>query len=545
MKNSKRKKLDDCDETSLQNEFTKLQEAYKFVERREVTVKNVDDLKQLGAIYSSQMLNCSKRSDPFPEFNESEEESSRRSKRPRLLKLPSDGSIFIDGIPFHHFALTQLKDRHINRLKANGIEIKERQFSKAENKQISENWRSFAAAHEIPEDEAHIYMSAATATETPEKHRERINFTNQTFLRPWLCSKLLNRTAIQVFRRCYHIFRVSSFDGEDLRKWTPEDDRRLLELYKEVGNCWEYIGNELMHPRYACYLRYYKLIGKENSDGNCESSSEWSKVEIARLYNYLADHLTRNPVLVAILPKYANLDENVNWDDKEINLPSRSPSQIKEKWEKLKNEFRAVKERTQAETIREILREVILEDTCLLSKAKIYKTKGKGNKDFDSPEQLSEFILILKDFLEKQQIDKIRNIDGEQIKEKFDEEEKPFRIPVKKFLRCARYLQFIGRRLGLFKMLPLEQDLICVRLELIAFILKKIDKFIVKKKVLRKYTKRFLRKKGWGIREQLVFVDRNLENYEDYEEPIGKLLNILSLNKVRSVENKHSKNFKN
>ncbi|CAK5039935.1 unnamed protein product [Meloidogyne enterolobii] len=72
-----------------------------------------------------------------------------------------------------------------------------------------------------------------------------------------------------------------------------------------------------MHPRYACYLRYYKLIGKENSDGNCD---------------YLADHLTRNPVLVAIIPKYANLDENVNWDDKEINLPSRSPSQIKEKW---------------------------------------------------------------------------------------------------------------------------------------------------------------------------------------------------------------------
>ncbi|CAK5049006.1 unnamed protein product [Meloidogyne enterolobii] len=285
-----------------------------------------------------------------------------------------------------------------------------------------------------------------------------------------------------------------------------------------------------MHPRYACYLRYYKLIGKENSDGNCD---------------YLADHLTRNPVLVAIIPKYANLDENVNWDDKEINLPSRSPSQIKEKWEKLRNEFRAVKERTQAETIREILREVILEDTCLLSKAKIYKTKGKGNKDFESPQQLSEFILILKDFLEKQQIDKIRNIDGEQIKEKFDEENKLFRVPIKKFLRCARYLQFIGRRLGLFKMLPLEQDLICVRLELIAFILKKIDKFIVKKKVLRKYTKRFLRKKGWEIREQLVFVDRNLENYEEYEEPIGKLLNILSLNKIKSVENKHSKNFKN
>uniref|UniRef100_A0A1I8AXC4 Myb-like DNA-binding domain containing protein n=1 Tax=Meloidogyne hapla TaxID=6305 RepID=A0A1I8AXC4_MELHA len=384
MKNSKKKKLEDFGENSLQDEIIKLQEAYKFVERREVTVKNIDDLKQLGAIYSSQMLNCSKRSVPLPELNESEEESSRRSKRPRLLILPSDGSIFNDGIPFHHFALTQLKERHINRLKSN-----------------VENWRSFAAAHDIPEDEAPLYMSAATATETPEKHRERINFTNQTLLRPWLCSKLLNRTILQVFRRCYHIFRVSSFDNDDLRKWTPEDDRKLIELYKEYGNSWEYIGNELMHPRYSCYLRYYKLIGRDN-DENCD---------------YLADHLTRNPVLVAIMPKYYNLDENVNWDDKEINLPSRSPSQIKEKWEELKNEFRAVKERTQAETIREILREVILEDTCLLSKAKI-KTRGKINKNFESPKQLSEFILILKDFLEKNEIDKIRNIDGEQIKER-------------------------------------------------------------------------------------------------------------------------------
>ncbi|KAL7070851.1 hypothetical protein ACQ4LE_009695 [Meloidogyne hapla] len=541
MKNSKKKKLEDFGENSLQDEIIKLQEAYKFVERREVTVKNIDDLKQLGAIYSSQMLNCSKRSVPLPELNESEEESSRRSKRPRLLILPSDGSIFNDGIPFHHFALTQLKERHINRLKSNGIEIKEKRFSKAENKQILENWRSFAAAHDIPEDEAPLYMSAATATETPEKHRERINFTNQTLLRPWLCSKLLNRTILQVFRRCYHIFRVSSFDNDDLRKWTPEDDRKLIELYKEYGNSWEYIGNELMHPRYSCYLRYYKLIGRDN-DENCETLFEWSKVEIARLYNYLADHLTRNPVLVAIMPKYYNLDENVNWDDKEINLPSRSPSQIKEKWEELKNEFRAVKERTQAETIREILREVILEDTCLLSKAKI-KTRGKINKNFESPKQLSEFILILKDFLEKNEIDKIRNIDGEQIKERFDAENKSFKVPIRKFLSCARYLHFIGRRLGLFKMLPLEQDFLYVRLELIAFILKKIENFIVKKKILRKYTRKFIRKKGWEMREQLVFVDRNLENYEEYEEPIGKLLNILSLNKINETKRRKSKNL--
>ena len=95
--------------------FSQIRYFFKFL------VKNMDDLKQLGGIYSAQMLNCSKRSEPLPEFDESEEESSKRCKRPRLLKLPSDGSIFSDGIPFHHFALSQLKDRHILRLKKNGI----------------------------------------------------------------------------------------------------------------------------------------------------------------------------------------------------------------------------------------------------------------------------------------------------------------------------------------------------------------------------------------------------------------------------------------
>jgi hypothetical protein len=68
---------------------------------------------------------------------------------------------------------------------------------------LVENWRSFAAAHDIPEEEAPLYflnslyfnnfysyVSAATATETPEGHRERIEFTNSSLFRPWLCSVL-------------------------------------------------------------------------------------------------------------------------------------------------------------------------------------------------------------------------------------------------------------------------------------------------------------------------------------------------------------------
>jgi hypothetical protein len=81
-------------------------------------VKNVEDLPQLGSLYSAQMLKYSKKSDPEFEIDDYDADEDKPN---RLLKLPDDGSIFNDGIPFHHFALTNLKEKHIKRLKKNGL----------------------------------------------------------------------------------------------------------------------------------------------------------------------------------------------------------------------------------------------------------------------------------------------------------------------------------------------------------------------------------------------------------------------------------------
>lgn len=37
-----------------------------------------------------------------------------------ICRLPDDGGIFYEGIPFHHYSLTPLTDAHYRRLLANG-----------------------------------------------------------------------------------------------------------------------------------------------------------------------------------------------------------------------------------------------------------------------------------------------------------------------------------------------------------------------------------------------------------------------------------------
>ena len=68
-----------------------------------------------GGVYSAEMLKCSKAS-VLHSFDLDDDELSRSR-----LRLPPDGSIFNNNIPFHHVVLTQLKEKHIRRLKQNGL----------------------------------------------------------------------------------------------------------------------------------------------------------------------------------------------------------------------------------------------------------------------------------------------------------------------------------------------------------------------------------------------------------------------------------------
>lgn len=108
-------------------------DTYKFVERRELTggfflgggdsrsfkllisVRDAEDLPMLsGGIYAAQLLKMSREAEPMPD------ELEDNGWAEGGLKLPPDGGIFHDGIPFHHFSLTALKPKHIRRLKKNG-----------------------------------------------------------------------------------------------------------------------------------------------------------------------------------------------------------------------------------------------------------------------------------------------------------------------------------------------------------------------------------------------------------------------------------------
>lgn len=70
----------------------------------------------IGGIYSSEMLKFTKKLKKNTYDYWMEEEETERGK----FRLPDDGSIFIDSIPFHHLVLKELKEKHLRRLRQNG-----------------------------------------------------------------------------------------------------------------------------------------------------------------------------------------------------------------------------------------------------------------------------------------------------------------------------------------------------------------------------------------------------------------------------------------
>uniref|UniRef100_A0A914GV66 Myb-like domain-containing protein n=1 Tax=Globodera rostochiensis TaxID=31243 RepID=A0A914GV66_GLORO len=530
-------------------------EAYKFVERRELTVKHADDLPLLGGLYSAQLLQMSRRAEPEPDFEDMD-------KPDGVLKLPVDGGIFHDGIPFHHFSLTALQPKHIRRLKKNGIELKHGAFSHAEDQQIKENWHSFAEAHQMAEDDAARLMSVATATETQPDHRERIRFIRASRFRPWMCSRLLDRSAGQVFRRCYHLYRVSNLKSGDTRdshtNWTDEEDAQLLELFKQHGSKWEFIGNELLRARYDCCRRYAQLVGggpkmaggdaEEEEDtggrecarktevveadggvmeegagpsdaagGDDGKDEEWSRVEVARLYEYLCDHLPRMPVLVALIPRYQNADDEVNWADPKMRLSGRSEQERKEKWEQLKASFRSVREeRDQSARVKDILRAVLPEDTRILARCRVAGTNRR--RLLLRPSDHAKWMDKVREFCEEHSVERLEDIDKTQLEQTLKSSDAMFHFSMRAIWRKFRMMMFVGRTAGLFRMLPIGEDRLTVHLRLLVFILQHIEQLRVRKRTLRKYTRRFLRICEWPRRERFVLVDQAMHK------PSGKKL---------------------
>ncbi|KAI3413874.1 hypothetical protein GPALN_011349 [Globodera pallida] len=548
-----KQEVEDEEQLHIRKKVDEVSEAYKFVERRELTVKHADDLPLLGGLYSAQLLQMSRRAEP-------ESDCEDIDKPDGVLKLPPDGGIFHDGIPFHHFSLTALQPKHIRRLKKNGIELKQGAFSHAEDRQIKENWHSFAEAHQMPEDDAARLMSAATATETKPDHKKRIRFIRASRFRPWMCSRLLDRSAGQVFRRCYHLYRVSNLKSGDTRdshtNWTAEEDDQLLELFKQHGAKWEFIGNELLRARYDCCRRHAQLVGGErdghkmaagegeedtdralstevaeadggvleegagpsDADGGDDGKDEeWSRVEVARLYEYLCDHLPRMPVLVALIPRYQNADDEVNWADPKMRLSGRSEQERKEKWEQLKASFRSAREECdQSARVKDILRAVLPEDTRILARGHVSGTNRR--RFLLRPSDHAKWMDKVREFCEEHSVERLEDIDKTELEQTLKSSDAMSHFSMRAIWRKFRMMLFVGRTAGLFRMLPIDEDRLIVHLRLLVFILQHIEQLRVRKRTLRKYTRRFLRICEWPRRERFVLVDRAMRK------PSGKKL---------------------
>lgn len=77
------------------------------------------------------------------------------------LHMPAQGILIgaanDEEFPFHHCYPYPLKKNHVRRLFAHGIVIKNSLFSRLEDQQIIENWRSFAEHNNIMFENAPLY----------------------------------------------------------------------------------------------------------------------------------------------------------------------------------------------------------------------------------------------------------------------------------------------------------------------------------------------------------------------------------------------------
>lgn len=88
-------------------------------------MKSIDEPPTVGGYYcSSQAVNSQSAalSDDTDDDEEQDEERDRlrKAKEDPLFGLPADGSIFKDGLPFHHLSTQELKDSHYKRLERRG-----------------------------------------------------------------------------------------------------------------------------------------------------------------------------------------------------------------------------------------------------------------------------------------------------------------------------------------------------------------------------------------------------------------------------------------
>lgn len=155
--------------------------------------------------------------------------------------------------------------------RGDGLKGRTGPFSEGEINELN-NWRdTFCGIYDISRELFNDMMTATLSRKTKEKWIW--GFMSKTeFLKEYL-NVLPDRNKRSMMR-----YRERNFQNlAGSRNWTPEDDRELVRLQKELGTKWSEIAKRLMRTQDAVSQRWrHKLKYSDAGKG------EWSKEELAK-----------------------------------------------------------------------------------------------------------------------------------------------------------------------------------------------------------------------------------------------------------------------
>jgi hypothetical protein len=263
------------------------------------------------------------------------------------LNMPPQG-ILIDGLPFHHCYPYPLKKHHIRRLYAHGIILKTKNFDAGEDEQIIENWKIYARKNGFDYEDAPIYCGWA-------KHlgynleMSMKKFHQKTKFFPYMCRGLIDRCAIQVYRRCYRIFdpRFDEFGKQHEEEWTPEDDRRLQELYNFEGPSWQKIAVQMRRNRFQVQTRYQRVIcGEKPPQAPIQGKTKLLFIKDEDnlrgvIYEHAKNLLPVHPLVLVTKGIGEAEDRNIKWDELCKKYSNLTTVKCETEWTKIKAQLRA------------------------------------------------------------------------------------------------------------------------------------------------------------------------------------------------------------
>ncbi|KAH7710221.1 hypothetical protein AAVH_22492 [Aphelenchoides avenae] len=172
----------------------------------------------------------------------------------QTAKLPKDGGIFFNNIPLHHRISVNLHPLEKQRVNSCGLVIKKWKWSRDEDEMLVENWREYAAHHDIPLRDAPKFFGASK-----DESLELRQSAQATLFHPWMCKRLLHRTCKQIKDRGRVLFHPNYRLRGGQEMWTADDDEQLLRLVKTHNGNFKEVSLQMGRIFYDCLKRYYWL----------------------------------------------------------------------------------------------------------------------------------------------------------------------------------------------------------------------------------------------------------------------------------------------